>query len=723
MAKKKGGKKKSDSGKAPLQKLESRLLGYWKRESWGEFVTLFQRHWAKSQKTQAAAYWDAAVYNLLLSSLFESQDHALLQHIVHELIDHRTISGENQKCLQTATVFLALYNGQTGPEAVHALPSDLPPPFARLAEAMQDICQSSSTSLAEYVQGKRTRARKGEKHLALVAKIGKQFNTLREKDFQPASIQPYTQLRKSLRDLLAEIQNQLDSHSPIVNNMAILADYLRTMYSRPGDLNNPAQAIKNLHDKGFVPSTHPAVEGLACAFLILGRKRLGTEWEQAMRVSFRRLLPGLAPELPGHIEQQLQALNQVAQQDLYVTRLIPALLRYDVWSSRERMLLLLAHLYVAASGGEQILEHLEDLMEGASSEKQVIQAINQHIVLSTNTLKQVIDLYAQFGFQDSSLLDHAVQQWQEAVVYFPFLHCVKDLDELLVTMSASPVSDASLLVPIMKRVEHATTNVHKIKSVKTVQKNRAPLHVSEQGLRMAVNTIDVQSDLENIFSVWEKFFELEDYQQLVNLFLHRVFVESCKEQPSLSFFFHDPSFDWEDIPESLIHKFARILPSESPLYGLVLLSAKKDTTDCPMPKNAGEARCFLDHLPPPEMLDDMLEWMFTWPTTPYRNTFLAAVIGHNAEYITQNNGWLPLARKIQRNRLTKLAELVCDIWHELGLFSRLKNNHDFRAASEVLQAMAQRGKKSRSSSSGGKKRTLLDEVLEEKKKKSQKNNG
>ncbi|MBS3779783.1 MAG: hypothetical protein KGY41_05275, partial [Desulfovermiculus sp.] len=92
MAKKKAGKKKTDSGQASLQKLESRLLGYWKRKSWGEFVTLFQRHWARARKTQAAVYWDLAVYNLLLDTLFISQDFALLQHILDELIDPQSVS-------------------------------------------------------------------------------------------------------------------------------------------------------------------------------------------------------------------------------------------------------------------------------------------------------------------------------------------------------------------------------------------------------------------------------------------------------------------------------------------------------------------------------------------------------------------------------------------------------------------------------------------------------
>ncbi|MFO7802512.1 MAG: hypothetical protein R6V55_09485 [Desulfovermiculus sp.] len=720
MTRKKGGKKKTDSGKASLHKLESRLLGYWKRKSWGEFVTLFQRHWARAQKTQAAACWDAAVYNLLLSSLFESQDLPLLQHIVHELIDPQTISDENQNCLQVASTFLALYHGQAGAEAAQDLPSELPDPFAKLSMAMRDISQMSSTSLGEYVQEKRTKARKGERHLALTARIGKQYNVLRKQDFQSPTIQPFTQLRKSLRDLQATVQDHLNINSPILNNMVILADLLRTMHSPPRSLISPAQVVYHLQDKGFQPSTHSAVESLACGVLALGRKRLGAKWEDGVRVSLRGLLPGLAPDLPPHIEQQFQSLHHVSQKEPFVTQLIPEMLKHDVWSARERMLLLLAQLHIAANAGDDLADYLEDMISGPAPEKQIAQVIIQHIVQTIHTLEQVIDLHAQLGLQDASLLDQATRQWQEAIAHFPSFHVFRHLDKLLVTMCASPVPDAALLFVIMKRVEHAP-NVQGIKSIDTVLQERAPLHASEQELHRIADKINEQSNLANIFRAWQSCMAEEDYQRLVQLFLQRVFHETCKEQSPLDFLFDNPCLGWPEIPPSLMQDFAQILSPDFSLYGLVLLSAQKNTTDCPTPKNATEAQCFLDHLPPPEILDDMLEWMLTWPTTPYRNTFLAAVITHHADYLTQNKGWVRLVRDIQLNRLNKLAELVWDIWQELDLFSRLGQDQDFRSARDILQPLAYKSKKSRASSSGRKKKTLLDEVLEEKKKKSKKN--
>ncbi|MFO7875861.1 MAG: hypothetical protein R6U55_04680 [Desulfovermiculus sp.] len=719
MARKKGGKKKADSGKASLHKLESRLLGYWKRKSWGEFVTLFQRHWARARKTQAAVYWDAAVYNLLLDTLFASQDFALLRHILDELIDPRTVSEENQKCLQVAKLFWATYNGQAESAAIKELPSDLPDPFQNLAAAIGDITQNPSTPLSDYVQEKRTKARKGEKHLALAARIGKQFNTLRDQDFQPASVQPLTQLRKSLRDLQATLEDQLGLTSPVVKNMSILADLLRTMHSNPRYLVNSTQVLHLLQKKGFETSSHPAVESLACGLLALGRRRLGQDWEHTIRVSLRNLLPGLAPELPPHLERQFQSLRHVSEQDPSLFELIPLMLKHDVWSGRERMILLLVQLHIMAYAGDQLLEYLEDMLFGSWSESQLMQFLNQHLIQAIQTLEQIIKLHAQLGIQDPSLLDRATRDWQEAVAALPFSRTSRHLDQLLITMCTSPVPDAALLFAVMKRVEQAT-QVQGVKSIAKVQKERAPLQITEEGLRTTVHMIHDECDLHNVFQAWQGCMKNDDYQKMVELFLLRVFDETCNDQNSQDFLFHNPSLEWSDLPPSLMQDFSHILTPEFSLYGLVLLSAKAGKTNPPAPQNATQAKYFLDHLPPPQMLDDMLGWMLTWPHTPYRNTFLAAVIKNHAKYLTQNRKWWRLARAIQLHRLHKLAELVWDVWQELDFFAQQRDNQDFRSARDLLQPLAYKSKQPQSSSSRRKKQTLLDEVLEEKKKKSKK---
>ena len=138
MAKKKGArKKKSNPAKASLEKLESRLLGYWKRKSWGEFVTLFQRHWNRAQKTEASAYWQAAVYNLLLDTLFSARDMDLLDNLVHRVLDPQTLTRQNANCLQIASAFCNAYRGNIDTLAAQNLPSDIPPPFQKLAAAFQ----------------------------------------------------------------------------------------------------------------------------------------------------------------------------------------------------------------------------------------------------------------------------------------------------------------------------------------------------------------------------------------------------------------------------------------------------------------------------------------------------------------------------------------------------------------------------------------------------------
>ena len=217
-------KKKTDPGKTSLQKLESRLFGYWKKAAWGEFVTLFQRHWSRAQNTQAAAYWQAAVFNLLVHTLFSSQDITLLHNLVHKDLDPQTLSEENARCLQVASAFCAVYFGTTEAQTALSLPSEVPPPFQRLAAALQETSLSGHSNLSEYVQGKRTKARKGEKHLALAARVEHQFNALRQQGFWPESIQPLTQLRKSINELTQSVRDNLGISSPALNNMAVLAE-------------------------------------------------------------------------------------------------------------------------------------------------------------------------------------------------------------------------------------------------------------------------------------------------------------------------------------------------------------------------------------------------------------------------------------------------------------------------------------------------------------------
>ncbi|MDZ7759812.1 MAG: hypothetical protein U5L00_06100 [Desulfovermiculus sp.] len=722
MAKKKGArKKKTDPAKASLEKLESRLLGYWKRRSWGEFVTLFQRHWARAQKTQAAACWDPAVYNLLLDTLFSFQDLSLLQHIVHELIDPQNISEENQRCLQVAKTFLAMYNGQAGTEAFDNLPSDLPAPFQSLVHTLTHHSQSQSTALADYVRGKRTKARKGEKHLALAARIGKQFNILREQDFQPGTTHPFTQLRKSIHDLHTTTQNQLGVSSPTLNNMAILSDLLRTMYTKPRTLINPAQVASTLTQKKFHLSTHPAVESLACAFLAQGHQHFGSDWEQATRVSVRNLLPGLAPVFPQHLEHQFQALGRVSQKDPPHQLLIQEILKQDIWSDRERMILLLAQMQFFSSCTEKYLDYFREILSGFSPEQELVELLSYHLIHATQAFEQIISIYTQLGIEDRSLLVQATHQWQDAVAPIPFLHIHQHLDNLLLTMIQAPIPDAGLLFAVIKRAECAS-NPKAVKSILAVQDQRAPLKISEQDMQRLIDNIDKKSFLQEIFQAAKGCLAEKDYRQLIQRFLIKVFNDTYEED-ELPFFFHSPSLTWTNIPLSLMREFSQVLSPDFSLYGLVMLTLKTARKGPPVPQNATEAQTFLDHLPPPDLLDDMLDWMLTWPSTPYRNTFLAAVIAHHAEHLSDNSGWEHVAEEIESQGLNKLAELVWDIWTELDLFTQLANDEDFYEAVSILQPLARRQKKRSKPSSGKKKKTLLDEVLEERRNKSKKNKG
>ena len=722
MAKKKGAKKKkSNPAQASLEKLESRLLGYWKRKSWGEFVTLFQRHWNRARKTKAAAYWQAAVYNLLLDTLFSAQNIDLLDDMVHRVLDPQTLSEQNANCLQVARAFCNAYRGNTDNHTAQALPVDVPPPFQKLAAALQETSLTGHTALSEYVQGKRTKARKGEKHLALAARVGKHFNALREQGFQPGSVQPFTQLRKSIRDLNVYVHDQLGISSPTLNNLAILADMLRTIHMKPQDLQFPKNISNHLKVNAFQTSSHPAVQSMTLAFLTMGRDLFGAFWELSARSILYKSVPLGTWHIPAHLKEQYDVLNSLAHKNLPPHLCIPTILTHDVWTQREQMVLLMAHLHLCVDGKRLIMQYLEDLMD-RSLPKDLAQAINSHLIDVTKALQRIYTLFEQLGMDDRSLLITMTSTWKEAVGPMPFYDIYKHLDTLLATMCRSPVPDGAFLFPLLKRAE-ASSSPKDIKSLALFKEERVPLQVTEDDVQHFVQDLSLCMDLEGTFKAFKHCLTEEDYRSLVQRFLIEACEASCESAHVDDLFGPDPDLTWTDIPQPLMRDFAEIVSSDFSLYGLVQMSAQTSGNNPPVPKNAAEARAFLDHLPPPRILDQMIDWMLTWPSTPYRNDFLATVIFHHADYLTENKGWEYLADSIRIYRLNTLATLIWDIWSERDLFSRLRKDEDFQEAVRALKMMIPRKGSPKSSPGKKKKKTLLDEVLEERKQRQKKGKG
>ena len=169
------------SGQNKSQRLEGKLNGYWKKGQWGEFLTLYVRQWDRARQTSAAEHWDPAVYHLLHRTLFQEQDLATLEVVLQTLDQAKGLSEENRACLQVARAALSVSKGELSRHDFQNLPDSLPAPFTALRDKLGAILEEPPKSpLQEYISGRRSRARKGEKHYALIARLSRNFQILQE---------------------------------------------------------------------------------------------------------------------------------------------------------------------------------------------------------------------------------------------------------------------------------------------------------------------------------------------------------------------------------------------------------------------------------------------------------------------------------------------------------------------------------------------------------------
>lgn len=713
--KKKVRKKKQPTGKATSGKLETKLFGYWKKQAWGEFITLYQRHWEQAKQTQAANLWDPAIYNLLLETTFAEQDFSLLQKLHAELSSAPEISAQNQKCLQVIAVFLEVYQARAYPALTHNLPADPPGPFAELSAQLQEMLTPNTSSLPDYIHKRLKRARKGEKHLSQAAKAWEQFHALRMQGFHPQSVKPLSQFKKTIADMHAALRSNQGISSPVLQDMQILAELMQLMYSRSGIYRFPDYVLNLLQREGFQANRHPAVHSMLQAILCLGKGLYGTQWENAMRYTLRNLDPELGPKLPEHLQLQLQALGQLKKRPQREGPLLKQMLDLQVWDTRERMLLLMALLQQLKEMNQDILDDLFYSIGGAFNEMQVASVVHAFLQMACNALGSIYNQFSTLGLKDSSFLTQAADQWRDVVAQFPFFNSVQDLDRLIATLRDSSAPDAVLLFPLLKRAEiEPPTSRTPLQISKEIQ-NRIPLEVNSDDLHQVIPYLSPQSELQTILQTWKKCLSQEKYQELVRIFLHNVLQNSCMfmEQD------FNPSeqclLEWTNIPREVMQELLQDVDQDFELYGLMRLSAYAQNNGLPMPANAKEAALFLDYLPPPQTLNALLKWMLTWPRTVYRNTFLAALIRHHADYLTRNQGWADLSLVIADERLKKLAEMVWELWRELDLFQSLKHSRDFSEAQAELRPMLPKNQKTQKAKTGPKKQKKppLIKILEE----------
>ncbi len=680
MAKKGKRPKKGKPVRSPAKKLEARLLGYWKKEAWEEFITLYQRHRDTATKTKAASCWNPAIYNLLLKTLLYHQNIETLESVHKGLKQAPDISSENTQCLQVVQVMLDLYHGRGYPAMAGSLPQDLPDLFARLAQGLKELLCGNMSALHLYVQGGLTRARKNEKHLSLAARAAREFNELAAKNFHTPSVKPLTQIRNHFQELYSHFSRNFQENSVELKNLRVLAEAMHILYSRPGIFMDPNSVQGYLHRSGFRQSSHPAVMVMFRAFLTLGGNIMGQGWKDTASYGLQVHMSEAQEDLPPHVQRQLAALSQISSKEIESFYILQEMLGFDVWSHRERMVLLQARMQQLDVLFVEFFDYIHDLAL-EYGKKQARLALKDFVRQSCSNLQEIVTLYKKMGLNNESIITTPFKYWYDFFQEIPFLELYSLLDKLILNLCDSPVPDSVFLGLIYKRAEHSPAP-EALESIKKIQQNRGPLKVSHEEIKNYIQDLPGWYYTQKILQGWKACLSAADYRFLIETLLDMILDHEYLSQYNSSYRTTD-WFEWEDIPQHLLEKFLEDLDTDSPLFGLVNLSVKA-TGMSPMPKNAKEAKLFTQHMPPPETLHKIIFWMLTWPTSTYKNKFLSQLIEHNLEHFNRIGAWDKLVQVIADRKIKILAGMVWDIWVEKDLFTTMASQKDFQDAVKTM---------------------------------------
>ena len=718
---KKGGKKKSSANKTGGEKLETTLLGYWSKGLFGEFVTLFLRRADRAQKTGAASLFDSAVFNLLLYALFEARDFSLLDGLLPSLQQNADLSQETLAGLRVAEAARDLSRGEASLEQLRSLPEQLPAPFQELREHLASIPErAESSALSEYLDGKRSKARKGEKHLAQAGRFAQQLRELNRLPIRECSTTPFTQLRNKLREVQDRSAEASGRESRVLRDAAVLADLIRELKASPAKLRKPEQVRFFLRRSGFSFSAHPFVRRLWETGFAVGSQLQGPAWATSIRLDLRSLQEGMLSALPEHTERQLQTRDRMAHLEhkraakgLFSDIALP--LKEPVWSRRERVVLLFALLMRQLDVSRELFEQLSSPMQ--ASLKQLEKSQKQSARQGCEAVLELLPLLQELQPGQNDTATKVLETWCFASMPLPMNDESKRLSDIAQALAGFDAPPTLWLFLLLKGGEiYARADKDPLLAV--VHNAASPIRLDEEAVSRAAKLLWASSEPSRVLERWSRCLEASSGSALAEKVLLNTFEEALDPEDEDFFLNLDP---WLTMPPELMERLCTMAGEHFALRGLAELTLQKRDRSTPLPGSEKEAAIFLEHPPPAETLYSMLLWMLGFKPTRASDRFLEELMRQTAPYATKEHGWTRLAEALRGHGSAKLASSVWQLWQELGLFADGPHKNDLEQAKLRLKPLASRGKPTQAGAKkgkkGGRKKTLLDEVLEEKRNK------
>lgn len=668
-------KKKKQTG----SRLESKLLSYWSAKKWGEFVTLYLRHWSRASQTQAGLNWDKAAHNFVVQILFQDKDISSLNMLLNTMQQAPELNQENQNILKYIQALSDYLSKKTVASELLNLPENVPPAFIKLKNLLISDLQKDEDRLGQYLTGKRKKAQKGEKVYSNLAKWAHQSKKLLQDNFRPSSLTSLTTWKNYLEQIDRLVKTDSSSSKPLHDGL-ILAELIRRLYS-PGknqNLSQPVNVLKYLYKREFSFSQHPFTQDMRRLFINIGGQRFGLYWLTDLEYSMQKQgLSFLAKSdrTASLIQSWFKILDKTKWDEdpffgIYSTN--QELLKNSQLCWREQFVLWTVQI--------SILEAMTQLVNSPSfflfssvDSSEFGEALFER---STEVILHIMNLQTQ-RLSDHNLHDNYPLKIWEATLG-NLVHVLPSANfhtSFFKDILQHPLPDRTVLFLLASFKQTGAS----VKGWPDKKDQTSTLKPSAQDIQELVSKILDWTMFEDIIEDWFTYLEPKGKTLLAQEVVTRLVQDTVQVRLEGS----DWDASWESCHINFFKKLTPYLEENFYYFCLVQMMAINNKNSLPGGKKVAEA--FWQNMPGDlESLWNIFFVLIGLPKTPYGSSFLAQLFDQIREYIHQNCDWYEVVDAVIDYKCFKLGAHILKTWEEDSSRPDLSRSFDFLSAIDEL---------------------------------------
>ncbi|HMB30785.1 MAG TPA: hypothetical protein VKN82_03060 [Desulfohalobiaceae bacterium] len=668
-SKKKITKKKK---KQTSSRLESKLLSYWFAKKWGEFVTLYLRHWSRASQTQAGLNWDKAVHNFIVQILFQDKDISSLNMLLNTMQQAPELNQENQDLFKYIQALCNYLSGKPITSELFNLPENVPPAFLKLKNSLMNDLQKNDQRLDQYLTGKRKKAKKGEKVYSDLAKWVHQSRKLLQDNFSPSSLTSITTWRNSLEQIDRLVETKSSSSKPLHDGL-ILAELIRKLYSpsKTQNLSQPSNVLKYLYKREFSFSKHPFTQDMSRLFINIGSQRFGLYWlvdlEYTMHKKGLSLL-AKSDRTSSLIQSWFKTVDETTWNEdpffgIYLTN--QELLKNNQLCWREQFVLRTVQISII-----QVMTKLVNnpsfYLFSSFSSSELGTALFER---STAVIQHIINLQTQW-LPDQLLHDNYPLNIWEAILS-NLVHVLPSANFhtfFFKDILQHPLPDRTILFLLASFKQTGAS----IKKWPDKKDQTSTLKPSAQEIQELVSNIFDWTMFEDIIEDWFNYLEPKGKTLLAEEVITRMVQDTVQVR------LEESNWDasWENCDISFFKKLAPYLEENFPYFCLVNMISLNNKNSLPGGKKVAET--FWQNLPDDlKSLWNIFFVLIGLPKTPYGSSFLAQLFDQIKEYIHQNCNWYEVVDAVIDYKCFKLGAYILETWEEDSSRPELSRIYDF----------------------------------------------